>query len=468
MVFSSTIFVFAFLPVTLLVYFLADRSGNMSLKNAVLFAFSLLFYAWGGLGHLFLLLALIVVNYAFGFWIGAAKRKKAALTAAVVTDLAVLGFFKYFNFFGDNLFGLLNILGIDAANTLPRVALPIGISYFTFQILSYLIDVYCGRVETQRNFIKLGLYIMLFPKLVAGPIVRYSDLSREIDSRKITPESLENGIKRFIVGFSKKLLLANALAKVADIAFAVPAGELPTAYAWFGSICYMLQLFFDFSAYSDMAIGLGWMFGFHFLENFRDPYVSLSIKDFWRRWHISLSTWFRDYLYIPLGGNKRGAAKTYRNLIIVFFSTGLWHGANWTFICWGLYHGAFSLLERRFPVIEKAPKPVRWLYTMFVVLIGWVLFRADTIKDAWEYIRSMFLFRAGGPSFSAFASVMNASTYAAIGLSVVACFPSIQNGFRKLNEKHPILTSVCCVFLFIVSLSYLVGEPFNPFIYLKF
>ena len=336
MLFTTPIFLFIFLPLTLFLYFIVEKKN----KNLVLFIMSIIFYSWGGAKYLILILTLIVINYFSGIYIDKQKEnkknKKIIFIATILIDIGVLVFFKYLNFFLSNLIRALGLINIDIEEKihLANIALPIGISFFTFQILSYIIDVYKGNVKVQRNIINFGLYIMLFPQLIAGPIVRYIDIEKQLDERKVTYEKFYSGIKRFIIGFAKKVLLSNLTGYVADLIFNNSVYHSNMIFAWIGAICYALQIYHDFSGYSDMAIGLGKMFGFDFLENFNYPYISKSIKEFWRRWHISLSGWFRDYVYIPLGGNRKGKLKTYRNLLIVFFITGFWHGASWNFIVW--------------------------------------------------------------------------------------------------------------------------------------
>ena len=342
MIFSSTIFLFIFLPVTLILFYIIPRK-YISLKITVLLAASIVFFAWGEPRNVFIILASTVCNYMFGLGLekteGNHGSRKAIFILAIVFNLGLLFYFKYFNFVTGNRFGY--------------IALPIGISFFMFQIMSYVIDVYLGNVKAQHNPAKLTLYIMLFPQLIAGPIVRYIDVEEQLSTLAYDEDSIFRGISRFIMGLSKKVLISNIVAAFADTAFAVGSG-LNAATAWLGAICYALQIYFDFSGYSDMAIGLGHMFGFTFCENFNYPYISASVQEFWRRWHISLSTWFRDYLYIPLGGNRKGTARTYINLIIVFACTGIWHGAAWTFLMWGL--GFFVLL-----VIEKYTPFGKWI-----------------------------------------------------------------------------------------------------------
>ncbi len=470
MVFTSAVFIFAFLPLTVLLYGLAEKSGRMTAKNVVLLLASLVFYAWGGLGHFLLLLGLTVCNYIFGLWIGKAQKKKAALTVSIIVDLGVLAFFKYFNFFGDTFSSLWTALGGGALPALPKIALPIGISFFTFQIMSYLADVYREKVSPQRNFLSLALYIMLFPQLVAGPIVRYADVNEQIQHRTTSWEQLGEGARRFMLGFAKKVLLANTLGKVADAVFALAPESLPLGYAWLGILCYTLQIYMDFSAYSDMAIGMGRMFGFTFRENFDQPYISRSIREFWRRWHISLSSWFRDYVYIPLGGSRAGAFKTYRNLLIVFFLTGLWHGASWNFVLWGLWHGAFMLLERS-PAgkkLEKLPSPLRWLFTMLIVAVGWVVFRADTLPLALGYLRALVApVTTQYYQYSVF-SLLNGQTVFFLLVAILSCVPPVRKLFTRAAAKFPWGSDLIRLALFFIALCYLLGEPFNPFIYFKF
>ena len=345
MVFSEPAFLFWFLPLLLGAYFLCPRAG----RNALLLAASLIFYAWGEGGFVLVMLASIGMNYAFGLLIErrvSTHKTCAALWLGIIANLLLLAAYKYTGFVSSNLCGLLRWWGVDTADPLP-VHLPIGISFFTFQAMSYLVDVHRRQVPAQRNPLHVALYISMFPQLIAGPIVRYRDIARQIVDRAVTRQGFASGIRRFAIGLGKKVIIANSLAWPADQIFTIPNHELTTAVAWWGVTCYTLQIYFDFSGYSDMAVGLGRMFGFEFMENFNYPYIARSMTDFWRRWHISLSTWFRDYLYIPLGGNRRGRARTLVNLALVFFLCGLWHGASWTFAIWGLYHGLFLILERR-------------------------------------------------------------------------------------------------------------------------
>lgn len=383
MLFSSITFIFLFLPVVLLLYYLLPKHGNL-----ILLVFSLIFYAWGEPYYILIMLTTILINYV-GARVVDKYHNKIMLAFFIVLNLSMLFYFKYFNFLIENINDLLKakITGIN-------VIMPIGISFYTFQALSYLIDVYKREVRVQKSLPKLALYISLFPQLVAGPIVKYHDVCSEIENRSTDSEQFLRGIKRFIIGLSKKVLIANTLGKVVDDLFILAPEQMDSLTAWCGALFYSLQLFFDFSGYSDMAIGIGWILGFHFLENFNYPYISHSITEFWRRWHISLSTWFRDYVYIPLGGNRKGKFRTYLNLFIVFLATGFWHGAAWTFLIWGIWHGFFIIIEKFFnwtkASVSFVGRTVQHIYLILVVLIGWVIFRSDTLDYAWRYIKNMF------------------------------------------------------------------------------
>ncbi|MAG32507.1 MAG: membrane-bound O-acyltransferase family protein [Deltaproteobacteria bacterium] len=398
MVFSAPTFLFLFLPVVLSVVLIAPRA----LRNTLLLAASLFFYAWGETGFVVVMIGSIVFNYLAGLGIGrfgGAGRtwmSPLLLALAVAGNLALLGWFKYAGFLAENLSVLLASLGLGEGSfsqaPADSIHLPIGISFFTFQAISYLIDIHRGEHPPQRNPIRLALFISLFPQLIAGPIVRYKDLVDQLASRAIDVEAVAAGIRRFTVGLSKKLLIANSLGVPADAIFALPAGELGPSVAWFGLLCYSLQIYFDFSGYSDMAIGLGRLFGFRLPENFDQPYRAASLTEFWRRWHISLSSWFRDYLYIPLGGNRHGSRRTYVNLLIVFLLCGLWHGASWNFIVWGLLHGTFLTIERAGlrGVLEQISRPIAHGYCLFVVGLAWVFFRAESLPHAIDFGASLF------------------------------------------------------------------------------
>ncbi len=383
MVFSSLIFLFAFLPLSLLLYYGAGQRA----RNIVMFAISLLFYAWGEVFYTGIILVSIVLNYIFGRLLekAAPEHKKVLLLTGVGCNLLPLLFFKYGNWLGE----------ITAITDDPQIHLPIGISFFTFQAISYIIDVFRGETTAQKRFIDLGVYITSFPQLIAGPIVRYKDVAEQISSRRCSLSLFREGVEDFLFGMSRKVLLANPLALVADTIFNQPAATLSSSIAWLGILCYTLQIYFDFSGYSEMAVGLGKMFGFHFPDNFNFPYIARSMKEFWRRWHISLSAWFRDYLYIPLGGNRRGERRTWFNLFTVFVLCGLWHGASWNFLVWGLLHGLFLSVERHPRVgagLSRLPLAARHLYTMAVVVNAWVFFRVEGFANAVAYLGRMYSF----------------------------------------------------------------------------
>ena len=483
MVFSSITFLFFFLPSVLLLYWLAGKNG----RNLLLLAASLLFYAWGEGVYLLLMLVSILGNYIGGRIIGndgLPGGRRLTLVAVVFFNLLILGFFKYATFLTENINLVLAILDLPLVNLHP-VRLPIGISFFTFQALSYIIDVYRKRVVPQKKIVNLALYISLFPQLIAGPIVRYNDISKEIDNRSLTAEKLAEGIQRFLFGLSKKVLLANPMGIVADQIFSLPETELTTPVAWLGAVCYTLQIYFDFSGYSDMAIGLGRMFGFRFPENFNYPYISRSIRSFWRRWHISLSSWFRDYLYISLGGNRLGDARTCLNLFAVFFLCGLWHGAAWTFIIWGLYHGFFLVLERTAwgRVLEKLWAPLRVIVTMLIVIFGWVIFRSETIPEAIGYLATMVgQGHADGSSPSVFKYLNAKNQFELVMALVIALpvYPLVQNLWGRLLVKlkgrsMQMCEALSCFagFCLISALGYfsiisLAAGVYNPFIYFRF
>ncbi|WP_242839442.1 MBOAT family O-acyltransferase [Butyrivibrio sp. NC2002] len=446
----------------------------MKFKNAVVLIASVVFYSWGGVRYLLLLFCLIIVNYFCGIAIGdvvysqATGKRRVLLIFALLVDVLNLVIFKYLSFLVSSVEGIITkISGTECSLDMPQLALPIGISFFTFQIMSYVIDVYKGQVEPQKNILKFALYVMMFPRMMAGPIVRYNDVNREIEDRATSLEMIELGIKRFIMGFAKKVFLANAMGEMADAVFALNGG-FNTAYAWLGALSYTLQIYYDFSGYSDMAIGLGLVFGFHFSENFNYPYISSSIQEFWRRWHISLSSWFRDYVYIPLGGNRKGRIRTYVNLWTVFLLTGIWHGAAWQFIIWGLYHGLFMFIERLGlgKLLKRVPKVIGHVYALVIVVIGWVFFRADNISIAVNYIQNMFAFRFD--NFAVESVVMKLNTWYCFMLmvAVVLACPI----YRKItNYKIPqVISYAGYLVLFALGIIYLSGLSYNPFIYVKF
>ena len=461
MVFSTPIFLFLFLPAVLVLNYIIPKK-YIAAKNVVFLIASLFFYAWGEPKNVLLMLLSIAVNYVCGLLLGRfdsdEKKRKVVLWASVVFNLGLLFFFKYFNFVTGGLF--------------PVIKLPIGISFFTFQIMSYTIDVYRRSVEPQKNLVKLALYISLFPQLIAGPIVRYIDVEKQLTYRECTAEKTARGMIRFSMGLAKKVIISNTVAAICDGIFG-STNTVPAFTAWVGVICYALQIYFDFSGYSDMAIGMGHMLGFDFLENFNYPYVSCSVQEFWRRWHISLSSWFRDYLYIPLGGNRRGKVRTYINLIIVFACTGLWHGASFSFIVWGLWHGLFLVIERLGfkKVLDKLPKFIGWIYTMLVVLVGWVFFRADTLSAAMKYLGEMFSFSGGVAN--GMARFDNLSFIITV-IAIVLCTPVYQFLKGKLEKTEGgkkaafVIGAVLATGLFILSVIFLTGSGYNPFIYFRF
>lgn len=470
MSFSSTLFIFLFLPITMALYAIAYKSKKISCCNVVLICASAIFYAWGGIKSFAVLLMVILINYIITLLMERHSRfRKWMFILALFIDITNLLYFKYFNFFAENIAALANSLGYTIFQNIASVAMPIGISFYTFQIISYVADVYTRKILIERNPIKLALYIMMFPTINCGPILRYNNVSGSISSRVISTEEVEYGVKRFILGFSKKVFLANAMGDMADTVFTM-TGEINTVYAWLGAICYTLQIYYDFSAYSDMAIGIGRMLGFHFTENFDLPYKSQSIQEFWRRWHISLSSWFRDYVYIPLGGNRKGIARTYFNLFFVFLLTGFWHGAAWQFIVWGIWHGLFSIVERLGlkKVLGKLPCIFRYIYTLLVVIIGWVFFRADNLTLAVQYIRNMFSLHITDfknyEIVSQFTSIFWICLIIALVFSVTKT--EIFNKNRLWNNKT--FVRVRYLVLWIISVLYLTGLSYNPFIYFKF
>ena len=471
MVFSSTLFIFCFFSIVLLLY-LAAYKLNIGLSNIVLLLASMFFYAWGGLLYFFILICIVAVNYFLALAMercGNGRGRTVWFGIALLIDIGNLFYFKYFNFFLENVQRFGSLLNHSVWQTVHTVALPIGISFYTFQVISYLADVYTRKVALQKNPIKFALYVMMFPQLIAGPIVRYKDVNQEISSRSISANDIETGIKRFIVGFFKKVFIANTMGSMADTIFAM-GGTVNTVYAWLGAICYTLQIYYDFSAYSDMAIGIGRMLGFHFRENFDFPYRSQSIQEFWRRWHISLSSWFRDYIYIPLGGSRKGTLRTYFNLFIVFLLTGIWHGAAWQFIVWGLYHGAFLVVERLGlqKVLRKAPRLFRHIYTMVIVIIGWVFFRADNLPSAVEYLKNMFSFNFS--NFKNYAIVEQFTSLFWVGLVLAIVFAVTRLDIGKVTKtlNRPLLIRLRYLALWILSVFYLAGISYNPFIYFKF
>lgn len=475
MLFNSGIFLFLFLPITLALYFLCK---NKTYRNVLLFIVNIIFYAWGEPIFILLLLGSMIFNYVWGILIqkfqDSKKKSKALLITGLIANLFILIFFKYFMMLGD---AFNAIIGLAGAKPVPilQIALPVGISFYTFQSLSYLIDVYRKDVKAQPNFIKYGLYIAFFPQLIAGPIVRYKDINDQIDQRVITPEKFADGVKRFVIGLGQKVIFANYFGKIADMVFDNTAIALGGAgNAWIGIICFTLQIFFDFAGYSAMAIGMAKMFGFDFPENFNYPYISKSIKEFWRRWHISLSSWFRDYIYIPMGGNRKGKARMYCGLLLIFVLCGLWHGANWTFLIWGLYHGIFLIIER-LPFLQKlkqTPNFLKYIYTMFVVIIGWVFFRAPSIGFAFQYIGSMFFANGAGLNLA----LLDYKFILLFPLAVLSCTPickylkgkidNMKN--KKLAKALNIAAYSSIIVLLLICIPVVLSNTASPFIYFKF
>ncbi len=468
MVFSSIIFLWVLLPCILLLYYVSPKP----FKNSILTVFSLFFYAWGEPRYVVLMIFSVLLNYGFGRLVEKFGKKRWLLALCVTLNLLILGYFKYYNFLAEVLNPLLR--GFDIALPAIQVTLPIGISFYTFQALSYVVDVYRGENQAQKNPLNMMLYISFFPQLIAGPIVKYHDIEEQIENRTVTLEGFSYGVKRFIFGLGKKVILANTFAEVVDAVYAYQAADVSQAMLWLTALLYMLQIYFDFSGYSDMAIGLGKMFGFTFIENFRLPYTATSIQDFWRKWHISLSSWFKEYVYIPLGGNRRGTARTYVNLWTVFLLTGIWHGAGWTFIFWGIYHGFFNVLERCFLgkwLKQEKFRPLAHIYAVFVVLIGWIFFRADTIGQAFSFIRYMFVPHSAVVLMERY---MNRKLWMFLAAALLACGPVqwfwMKWKGRVLAQDGSVTVTSWIGYMAILwfSILLLVNNTYNPFIYFRF
>ena len=464
MVFSSMVFLCVFLPAAFCLHLLLP---GMRAKNFLLVVASLVFYAYGEPIYVILLVASSAGNYILARLTGECpKIRKLTMTLAVVINLGLLVIFKYSGFLVDT-FNSVTGAGIPV----PQVRMPIGISFFTFQALSYVIDVYRGDASVQKNFGKVLLYISFFPQLIAGPIVKYHDVEAEINNRKQTPEEIGKGIRRFIAGLSKKVLIANTMGLVADNLFGAAATGITGPGAWLGAVSYMLQIYFDFSGYSDMALGLGMMFGFHFHENFDYPYISASIREFWRRWHMSLSGWFKEYLYIPLGGNRRGKFRTVVNKMIVFVCTGIWHGASFNFLFWGIYHGFFLMLEEYIPFIGKKGGKLKsffqHVYALLVVCVGFVFFRADTMKQGCFWIREMFTdFGWKACAMSLTLQQLTPVYLVTLAAALVAAVPV--NSMLKKYKWYEGFTYVLSLAGFALCVLSLAGGTYNPFIYFRF
>lgn len=473
MIFSSLLFLFRFLPAVLVLYYLAPRP----LRNLVLLLCSLVFYAWGEPVYIILMIVSILVSYTGGILVdrfktqGKRRAARAALLGSSVVSLSLLGFFKYADF----LIGTVDSL-TGAGINLLKIALPIGISFYTFQTMSYTIDVYRGEAKVQKNLISFGAYVTMFPQLIAGPIVQYKTIDRQLRTRKETAGQFAYGIHRFMIGLGKKVLLANNAGALWDTVSSMEHTQIPVVMSWMGLAAYTFQLYFDFSAYSDMAIGLGHMFGFRFLENFNYPYISKSITEFWRRWHISLSTWFRDYVYIPLGGNRVGVWKHIRNILVVWMLTGIWHGASWNFVLWGLYYGILLLIEKFVlgKYLKKLPGVFQHIYCMFFVMLGWNLFVFDDMSAGISFARALFgTYGAGFCSRETLYLLYNNAVLMVLLILGSTQFPARAGNWicAKLRGKETILTIVKNVFyvgIFLLSVAWLVDASYNPFLYFRF
>lgn len=470
MIFNSMMFLWIFLPIILVLYYIVPNK----LKNLFLMLISLVVYAWGSLESLTVLLTSIVVNYFIGILINAQKKnrlKKIFFGAGMLFNIGILCYYKYSNFFIST---ACKILGNTTFNMID-ILIPVGISYFTFSSMSYLFDIYRQEVKVQKNPINLALYISFFPKVMMGPIESYKDFEVFINKKDLSIDNMADGIKRFVYGLSKKVIIANSMAVIADTIFDSDISMITTGIAWIGSLCYMIQIYYDFSGYSDMAIGLSKMLGFNLKENFDLPYNSQSITEFWRRWHISLSTWFKNYLYIPLGGNRKGNFRTYLNLFIVFLVTGLWHGASWNFIVWGIYNGLFMVVERIFlkKILDKNKfKIINHIYTLLVVITSWVYFRISDINKAVEYVRIMFTKTTLLPEKMVYLSnVLTTSNLIifVIGIIFAGIVPALYRKTSKLKNIYEVfIEPIIIVTLFLMSIMYIVNGTYNSFIYMNF
>lgn len=468
MVFSSILFLFYFLPLVLTIYYLSPRKY----RNLILFLSSLFFYSWGEPKYIWIMLFSTVLDYTCGKFVdfykskGETAKSKIWLIVSIVINLGILGFFKYSDFLISNINNIFNV-NIPLLN----LVLPIGISFYTFQTMSYTIDVYRGDTKVQNNIISFGTYVTLFPQLIAGPIVRYQTVAEEIDNRIENYDLFSEGVSRFILGLGKKVLLANNIGIFWENVRGLSASNITILSAWLGIIAFAFQIYFDFSGYSDMAIGLGKMFGFNFLENFNYPYMSQSITEFWRRWHISLGTWFKEYLYIPLGGNRKGKLNNIRNILLVWILTGIWHGASWNFALWGLYFGIILILEKIFmlKLLEKAPKLIRRIYTILLVLVSWAIFAFDSLNEGLQYIKILF----GAGNFKIYNNSSIYYLYTNIILLIILIIASTdipKRIWRRIRGKSKswILENIYLLLVFLLSIAYLVDQSYNPFLYFRF
>ena len=471
MVFSSLLFLFRFLPVVFLLYFILPKK----FRNALLVVASLIFYAWGEPIYVTLMLFSTVVDYTHGMLVDHFKKKnnlraaRIAVASSMIINLSLLGFFKYTDFV------ITNINSLFGSNfDLLNLALPIGISFYTFQTMSYTIDVYRGDADVQKNIISFGAYVALFPQLIAGPIVQFKTIAEQLDHRRENFDDFASGVSRFMTGLGKKVLLANNAGIIWDTVLAYDLDNLPVLTAWIGILAYSFQIYFDFSGYSDMAIGLGRMLGFKFLENFNYPYISKSITEFWRRWHISLGTWFRDYVYIPLGGNRKGPVKHIRNICIVWLLTGIWHGANWNFIIWGVYFGILLLIEKFFlaKILQKLPSFVSHIYTLLLVVISWAIFAIEDMSKLGKYLGAMF--GAGGSladTNSFYLLISNAILFVILAFASTPAPKAIAEKFiTKLGERptNAIIKNAFFAVVLLLSTAYIVDASYNPFLYFRF
>lgn len=477
MVFASPLFLFLFLPLTLLAYALVPRAG----RNLLLLVASVLFYVWGEGWFLALVAASVLANWAFGLAIAAAEDpqiRRRWLAAAVVVNLGTLALFKYANFAVANLNALTTALSL-APLAVASIPLPLGISFFTFHAISYVVDVYKRNAQAERRLHNFALYILLFPQLIAGPIIRWRDIESQMRDREQRMADVAYGVRRFVLGLVKKVLVANTLGAAADRIFALPADDLTTPVAWLGLVCYTLQIYFDFSAYSDMAIGLMRMFGFRILENFNYPYIAQSVREFWRRWHISLSNWFRDYLYIPLGGNQRGAGRAYANLVIVFLLCGLWHGASWPFVIWGVWHGLFLVAERAgLERVLARVGPLRHVYAMAAVMGGWVLFRCETLPQALHYYAALLGRAAGDPLRQPLAQHLDPVLSMTLAVAILGCTPVARRIGRWRDRVAAASGTTGALVMgaeilwlglgLVLASAWLAAGTYNPFIYFRF
>lgn len=464
MIFSSIIFIFTFLPIVLAIYYISPKK----FRNFILLIASLVFYAWGEPIYIFLMIFTTIFNYLMSLWINIrkGKGKRTLLIITIIVNLLILGYFKYCGFLIEI---INNIFHVSIKYT--QLALPIGISFYTFQTLSYVVDVYLKKVKVQKNIIDFSTYVTMFPQLVAGPIVKYSDIQRQLKNREESFDNFGIGVEKFIIGLGKKVLLANNIGMLWNTIQAQNLESISVLTAWLGAIAYTMQIYFDFSGYSDMAVGLGRMFGFKFIRNFKYPYISKSVTEFWRRWHISLSSWFKEYVYIPLGGNREGVLKQCRNLLIVWTLTGLWHGASYNFVAWGLYYGVLLIFEKFIfeRALNKLPVLIKKIYTMTIVIVGWVLFAAPNLSWAVKYIKILFFIGKNKFIDGNFKYYLN-NNFILLIILILASTPFLKNIFNSIKKSrggYAISIIIQCT-LFILAIAYLLNASYNPFLYFRF